>query len=74
MTSAELCRANGWKVGDVIEAEWILGPQRMLLTAIGEELVLGRLCNSIDPALSCESAWMLGALDWHKVDTSTKGD
>lgn len=72
MTSAELCRANGWVVGDVLEADWIYGPTRVQLTAIGEELILGRLCGK--ESKPPESAFFLGGIEWHKVgDPTTKG-
>lgn len=65
MTSAELCRANGWKVGDVLER----GVIKIKLTAIGEQHVLATRASD------GERQWILRDFhNWHKVDTSTKGE
>jgi hypothetical protein len=55
MSSAELCRANGWVVGTKLETAWLEGnwldwlvgePERrartVQITAIGEECILAR--------------------------------
>lgn len=70
MTSAELCRANGWQVGDVLALNWKTEGQ-LRITAIGEEWLLMRTIFS-DGSESAEYQSRITE-NWHKVDTSTKG-
>jgi hypothetical protein len=57
MTSAELCRANGWKPGDVLKLTFptsaqplgtVNGAYTVRLTAIGERAVLARRKGSAE--------------------------
>ena len=64
--SAQICRANGWKVGDILEG-WDLNNLDVLrITAIGEELVLGKW-QYTDVSESTERLISLNFRDWHKV-------
>jgi hypothetical protein len=68
-TSADLCRANGWVVGDKIERRRsvVAGGYRLRvrLTAIGEDGVLGRLVDAGFP--SQEHQWDLIGEEWRRV-------
>lgn len=44
-TSADLCRHNGWKVGDLLEGDEGQGPTVIRLTALGETQVLARVVS-----------------------------
>ena len=66
-TSAQICRANGWTVGDVLEGEDEVSRDRIRITAIGEQNVLARWQYADNP----ESSERLIALDfreWRKVE------
>lgn len=74
MTSAELCRANGWKVGDVIERRSHFGLLfRFRVTAIGERFVLSK--RVLDDGHECREVIMddMDSHGWHKVADNTKG-
>jgi hypothetical protein len=69
MTPVEICRANGWKVGSVLEG-MEEGPgwrrvTRIRITAVGEEHILARAIwengKDID---GLESLWSLDARLW----------
>lgn len=69
MTNAELCRVNGWKVGDVLEGDEGYGPTRIVLTAIGEDLVLARTLAQDGTIVDCrEIPWSLKYRDWRKCN------
>lgn len=74
-SSAEICRQMGWVAGQYVES---VNPDPVLLrlTAIGEELVLGRVvlpCEGqwIDDA--DESLWDLRYRAWRKADDPMRG-
>jgi len=71
MTSAGLCRANGWKVGDVIERASSGFAKTLRITAIGEHRILAKcLHHGIEDR---EEPWELWIDGWHKIEPSTKG-
>lgn len=63
ITDAERCRQNGWEVGTVLEGDEGYGPDRIIITAIGERAVLAR---HLSPG-GYESQWGLHARDWKAV-------
>lgn len=71
-TEAEICRANGWQVGDVLEGvESLPGYSRLSrirITAIGENSILARLIWE-DGKGECgyECTWTLKARPWRKI-------
>jgi hypothetical protein len=78
MTSAELCRRNGWAAGDVLEGTesgngWSC-TSRILITAVGEDAVLAREIASRkgdgpwEETGRTESGWSLRFRDWRRVD------
>lgn len=68
MTDVEICRENGWIVGDVLEGDEGYGPTRILITAIGEKQILARkLSHSGAGCQGSESHWTLQCRDWKKV-------
>jgi hypothetical protein len=69
-SSAEICRTNGWVVGDVLEGNEGYGADRIVITAIGEDGVLARKISvkNGEAVNARESAWSLDARPWVKVD------
>jgi hypothetical protein len=65
MNSAEICRANGWKVGDVLVGDECGTTACIQITAIGIECVLA--CEVIKGNLCSEYDWSLEDRDWKKV-------
>lgn len=65
----EKIRANGWKVGDYLEGDEGFGPTVILITAIGEQLILARavLHNGTPVRWAIETNWTLMMRDWKKV-------
>ena len=66
-TSAQICRANGWTVGDVLEGEDEVSRDRIRITAIGEEHVLARWLYA-DLPKSSERLISLDFREWRKVE------
>lgn len=71
-SSAAKCRANGWTVGTVLEGDEGFGPERIVITAVGERLVCARKVvdgrgNAIDER---EGSWDLTCRDWKAVGVS----
>lgn len=65
-TSADMCRANGWKVGDVLEGTDDISTDRIRITAIGEVYVF--VCwQYADMPESADRPISLDFRDWHKV-------
>ena len=65
-TSADICRANGWTVGDILEGEDKVCRDRIRLTAIGEQNVLARWLYANWPE-SSERIISLDFREWRKV-------
>ena len=65
MNSAELCKQHNWTVGTILEGidPWE-DPIRIVITAIGECLVLAKHLN--DHKLG-EAIWDLSFRNWKKV-------
>lgn len=68
MNDAELCRKNGWTPGTILEGDEGYGPERILITAIGEEFILARRVadtrgDSVDDS---EATWTLNCRRWIK--------
>lgn len=69
-TDKETMSLNGWGVGDILEGDEGHGPQRILITAIGEELILCKWdykCDGTYPDGECGST-TLSLRDWKKVE------
>ena len=65
-TSADICRANGWNVGDILEGENEVSRDRIRITAIGEAHVLARWLYADWPE-SSERLISLDFREWRKV-------
>ena len=66
-TSADICRANGWTVGDVLEGDDNAGNEMILrITAIGECNVLARRMYA-ERSESPEILLNFVFRDWRKV-------
>ena len=65
-TSAAICRAQGWTVGDVLEGEDEVSRDRIRITAIGEAHVLARW-QYADMPESAERLICLDFREWRKV-------
>ena len=66
-TSADICRANGWTVGDILEGTDDVSTDRIRITAIGEVLVLARW-QYADLPESADRLISLDFRDWRKVE------
>ncbi len=68
MTDAEICRTNGWKVGDVLEGESHPDIRlRIRITAIGRSNILAVKVRNTDEDDTYESTWSLQCRQWRKV-------
>jgi hypothetical protein len=65
LTSAELCRRNGWTAGTILEGDEGYGPERIVITAVGEVSVLARRVNARSED---EHQWNLVWRAWVKVE------
>lgn len=65
-TSAEMCRQRGWKRGTVLVADDpYLGPTQIVITAVGERLVLARrISQNGEATVDHEREWPLPLRDW----------
>lgn len=69
-TQKETLELNSWGVGDILEGDEGHGPQRILITAIGEETFLCKWdykCNGIYAKESGSTT--LAFREWKKVET-----
>ena len=66
-TSTEICRANGWTVGDMLEGQDEVSTDRIRITAIGEQNVLARWQYADNPE-SSERLMSLDFREWRKVE------
>lgn len=69
MSTADDCRARGWKPGDVVEGPDSFGdPNRVRITAIGERQVLAvDLKYGPKYGTGHEDAWAISWANWNKV-------
>ena len=66
-TSADICRVQGWTVGDVLEGEDDVSRDRIRITAIGDEHVPARWLYADLPE-SSERLISLDFREWRKVE------
>jgi hypothetical protein len=73
LSSAAYARAMGWKVGDIIDGGPIMAsgqvtesPRALRITAIGEDLVLGKITLLGKPERPHESSMTWTDRDWTK--------
>lgn len=68
MSSAEICRLNGWLVGTVLVGDEGYGNTVIRITAIGEQSVLARTISHADTLQSrSEGLWDLSFRDWEAL-------
>ena len=65
-TEAETCRLNGWGVGTVLVGDEGFGPEKIRITAIGEDAILARTIETgkgvaVDRR---EGLWTLSLREW----------
>lgn len=70
-TDAETCRLNGWQVGTVLAGDNGKHPERIVITAIGEEQLLAKRISDEagNPVHSLEHTWTLICRDWKQVES-----
>jgi hypothetical protein len=71
-TEKETLELNAWGVGDTLEGDEGYGPQRLLITAIGEEAFLCKWdyeCNGVYAEESGRTT--LAFRDWKKVEVQS---
>jgi len=61
-SAADWCRLNGWDVGTILEGDEGRGPERIVITAVGEESILAKTLGS--PG---DRSWVLWCRDWKRV-------
>lgn len=72
MSSADLCRANGWKAGTILEGTES-GPgwshtTRIQIIALGEDDILAKcIWEDGKPERGHEGLWTLECRDWREV-------
>lgn len=64
MSPAQLCRRNGWTVGTKLVGDEGYGEETIIITAIGECLVLAR---KVDGSANNEGLWALCYRIWRKA-------
>ncbi len=69
-TDAETCRLNQWNVGTVLVGDEGFGPEKIKITAIGEESILAkRIENYHGVAVKdAERLWTLDCREWKFVN------
>lgn len=73
MSSAEICRKNGWRPGNFLEGDEGYGPTVIQLTAIGAENVLARMISHDGKPADCrESHWTLEYRGWKRIERPTE--
>lgn len=64
LPAAEICRINGWQVGDTLVGRREDDHTRIIVvTAIGETMVLARRLGT-----ALESVWCFAWADWQKIN------
>jgi hypothetical protein len=65
-TEAETCRLNGWNVGTVLIGDEGYGPEKIKITAIGEESMLARRIENQrgEQVNGPEGLWTLACREW----------
>jgi hypothetical protein len=68
-TEAETCRLNGWTVGTVLVGDEGYGPEKIKITAIGEESILAKMIEDRNGVAidRHEGTWVLYCRDWKVV-------
>jgi hypothetical protein len=68
LTDAEMCRANGWEPGVILEGSEGYGRTRIMITAVGEDAILAKaISHDGDPVDRHEGVWTLRHREWRKV-------
>lgn len=62
-SAADWCKLNGWGVGTILEGDEGRGPERIVITAVGEESILAELVGGRDG----DRSWVLWCRDWKRV-------
>lgn len=69
LSTAELCRRNGWKPGTILAGDEGYGVTEIVITAIGEHKILAkRLRHNGAPTEQLESVWGLECREWKVVE------
>lgn len=68
LSSAELCRVNGWGPGTRLVGDEGYGPTVIEITGLGRESILAEvLSHNGEPSRGHENAWTLEHRDWRPV-------
>lgn len=68
LSSAEICRRNGWEAGTRLVGDEGYGPTVIEITAVGAESILAKeLSHNGEPAGGHENVWLLDCRDWKEV-------
>ena len=65
-TEAETCRLNGWSAGTVLVGDEGFGPEKIRITALGEESILARTIETVkgEAVERSEGLWTLSLREW----------
>lgn len=65
-TDVDICRANGWTVGDRLVGDEGYGPTVIRITAIGEQriLAIAESHNGVPAQAPSEGVWTLAHRSW----------
>ena len=69
LSSAELCRRNGWTVGTLLAGSEYGTEAVILITAVGEDHIYARQISRdrSEPVKSREAGWSLMCREWREV-------
>lgn len=71
LSSAELCRANGWGPGTQLIGNDNFGPTIIEITAVGERDILAKaISHNGAPGEEREDVWILVHRDWRPHESS----
>ncbi len=69
--AAHVARNNGWGVGTHLVGDEGYGPSVIVITALGEDLMLARCVSRRGEQVEeREATWTLGARDWRVCDVA----
>lgn len=70
LSSADLCRANGWEPGTLLAGDEGYGQTVIKITSIGERGILARVISHNGEAIQgTENSWALHNRTWRKYGT-----
>lgn len=70
ISSAEICRRNGWGAGTLLAGDEGCGVTVIKITAVGDRRILAQGISHAGKRVNwSESGWTLECRDWHVVES-----